>query len=128
VRIKNSLTQNPTASDESSGKDYFSGEKHPKISKNELLKSSTSIIRPDRKIPEKQLRLLEFLPDCNEENSGLQIKHKSRERRDGKKREERKEGIASKHHRNIQTLSKNNPPSPPQKKNTGNRGRQLRAV
>jgi hypothetical protein len=79
-----------------------SPEKHiQKKRKKELLKSSTSIIRPDRKIPEKQFRLLEFLPDCNEENSGLQIKHKSRERRNGKKREERKEGIASKHHRNI---------------------------
>jgi hypothetical protein len=35
--------------------------------------------------------VLEFLPDCNEEIRGLQIKHKSRERRNGKKREERKE-------------------------------------
>jgi hypothetical protein len=33
MRIKNSLTQNPTASDESSGKDYFSGETHPKKTK-----------------------------------------------------------------------------------------------
>jgi hypothetical protein len=73
--------------------------------------------------------VLEFLPDCNEEIRGLQIKHKSRERRNGKKREERKEGIASKHHRNIYIYISCIKKTPhPKNYNTSERGRQLRAV
>jgi hypothetical protein len=58
--------------------------------------------------------LLEFLPDCNEENSGLQIKHKSRNAETARRQRKEKKELLPNTTEIYKSCPKTTPP--PQKK------------